>query len=87
MLMLKKHSLQHFRKAAIFRRMRRYAKDCERHRKRVEQLEDVKKENDEWLVLVETCWTRLSRTLTSVIGVDNSSDDARFSEGWYTTFA
>ncbi len=62
--MLKKHSLQHFRKAAIFRRMRRYAKDCERHRKRVVQLEDVKKENDEWLVLVETCWTRVGRSHT-----------------------
>ncbi|KLO05742.1 hypothetical protein SCHPADRAFT_910821 [Schizopora paradoxa] len=76
---LDEDDLERFRKAALFRRMRRYAKECERYKKRVESMEDVKKEYDGWLILMETCWTRLTKTLTSVIGV-NKSDDPMLSE-------
>ncbi|TDL25907.1 BRE1-domain-containing protein [Rickenella mellea] len=59
--------LEHFRKGAIFRRMRHYSRQLERSQQSVAELERIKNVREADLAAVDSCWTQLVDSITVLV--------------------
>ncbi|KZV81614.1 hypothetical protein EXIGLDRAFT_844460 [Exidia glandulosa HHB12029] len=64
-------NLELFRKEAIFRRMRHYAREHERGRRRVEELEAAQETYLAGMQAIETCWNQLVAEIRALVSVDD----------------
>ncbi|KAA1474225.1 hypothetical protein DENSPDRAFT_873258 [Dentipellis sp. KUC8613] len=60
-------TLEQFRKEAIFRRMRHYARENSRSQRRIEELEHRKSSYEASLAVIGACWTQLLDTIRTVV--------------------
>ncbi|KIJ19161.1 hypothetical protein PAXINDRAFT_166993 [Paxillus involutus ATCC 200175] len=65
--------LEHFRKDAIFRRMRHYSRENERSQVRIAQLEQRKSTCEAGLVAIAACWEQLVETIRTLTPLDDIS--------------
>ncbi|EJD35307.1 hypothetical protein AURDEDRAFT_188795 [Auricularia subglabra TFB-10046 SS5] len=70
-------NLELFRKEAIYRRMRHYAREHERGRRRIEQLEAARETYQASMLAIETCWNQLISEIRALVTLDDNKSSAR----------
>ncbi|EIN11960.1 BRE1-domain-containing protein [Punctularia strigosozonata HHB-11173 SS5] len=69
----KDENLENFRKEAIYRRMKQYARESERSRRRIADLERRKVACEVGITALEACWTQLFESIRTFVRPEDAS--------------